>query len=83
MKPWKQVLIAGSAGASAALFLERRKAVGMLLAGVSLATLASEHPEKFQSLYRKLPDYVERGKRLLETAAQIGQQVSRLAERRG
>jgi hypothetical protein len=83
MKPWKQALIAGSAGASAALFLERRKAVGMLLAGVSLATLASEHPEKFQAVYRKLPDYVERGKRLLETAAQIGQQVSRLAERRG
>jgi hypothetical protein len=83
MKPWKQALIAGSAGASAALFLERRKAGGMLLAGVSLATLASEHPEKFQALYRKLPDYIEGGKRLLETASQLGRQVSRLAERRG
>ena len=80
MKQWKQALIAGSAGASAALFLQRRKAGGVLLAGVSLATLASEHPEKFQALYQKLPDYIGRGKRLLETASQIGEQVSRLAD---
>jgi hypothetical protein len=82
MKHWKQALIAGSAGASAALFLQRRKAGGVLLAGVGLAALASEHRERFQTLYRRLPDYIEQGKRLLETASQIGEQVSRLGERR-
>jgi hypothetical protein len=83
MKQWKQALIAGSAGASAALFLQRRKIAGLLLAGVGLATLASEHREEIESLYEKLPDYVERGKQLLETASQIGEQVSQLAERQG
>jgi hypothetical protein len=83
MKHWKKALIATSAGASAALFLQRKKTGGMLLAGVSLVTLASEHTEKFEALYEKLPDYLEQGKRLLETASLIGEQVSQLAERRG
>jgi hypothetical protein len=83
MKQWKQALIAGSAGASAALFLQRRKTAGLLLAGVGLVTLASEHREELESLYEKLPHYVERGKWLLETASQIGEQVSQLAGRHG
>jgi hypothetical protein len=82
MKHWKKALIATSAGASAALFLQRRKTAGALLAGVSLATLASEHAEKFEALYQRLPDYIEQGKRLLEAASQIGEQVAQLAERR-
>jgi hypothetical protein len=83
MKHWKQILIAGSAGASVALFLQRKKTAGLLLAGVSAVTLASEHAEKFEALYEKLPDYIEQGKRLLETASQIGEQAAQLAERRG
>jgi hypothetical protein len=75
-------LIAGSAGASVALLLERRKTAGVLLAGVGLVTLASEHRDKFEALYEKLPDYIEQGKRLLETASQFGEQVSQLAGRR-
>jgi len=75
-------LIAGSAGASLALLLERRKTAGVLLAGVGLVTLASEHRDKLGALYQKLPDYMEQGKRLLETASQLGEQVSQLAERR-
>jgi hypothetical protein len=82
MKQWKQALIASSVGASAALFLQRRKTAGLLLAGVGLVTLASEHREEFESLYAKLPDYIEQGKRLLETASQIGEQVAQLAGRR-
>src|SRR5271156_76759 len=72
MKHWKQALIAGSAGASAALFLQHRKTGGMLLAGVSLVTLASEHTEKFQKLYQDLPDFIDRGSKILEAASIIG-----------
>jgi len=54
----------------------------VLLAGVGLVTLASEHRDKFEALYEKLPDYIEQGKRLLETASQFGEQVSQLAGRR-
>jgi hypothetical protein len=82
MKQWKQALIAGSAGASLALFLQRRRSAGILFAGVSLVTLASEHTEKFKALYEKFPDYLERGNRILETASRIGEQVSHLGERR-
>jgi hypothetical protein len=83
MKHWKKALIATSAGASVALFLQRKKTAGALLAGVSLVTLASEHAEKFEALYEKLPDYIDQGKRFLDTASQIGEQVAQLAERRG
>jgi hypothetical protein len=83
MKHWKQILIAGSAGASVALFLQRKKTAGLVLAGVSAVALASEHAEKFEALYEKLPDYIDQGKRLLNTASQIGEQVAELAERRG
>jgi len=83
MKHWKQALIAGSAGASAALFLQHRKTGGMLLAGVSLVTLASEHTEKFQKLYQDLPDFIDRGSKILEAASIIGAGVAKFAESRG
>ncbi len=83
MKHWKQALIAGSAGASVALFLQRRKTGGALLAGVSLVTLASEHTEKFQKLYKNLPDYLDRGSKILEAASIIGAGVAKFAESRG
>ncbi len=83
MKHWKQALIASSAGASAALFLQRRKTGGLLLAGVSLVALASEHRRKFQELYKNLPDYLDRGSKILETASIIGAGVAKFAESRG
>ena len=47
MENWKRALLAGSAGTSAVMFLKGNRAAGFILAGVSLATLASEYPEKF------------------------------------
>jgi hypothetical protein len=68
---WKKILIFGSFAAGAALFLTGRRPAGLALAGIGVATLASEDPEKLHELWRKLPEYVDRGGRLVETAADI------------
>ncbi|MGA9039093.1 MAG: hypothetical protein WB421_01035 [Terriglobales bacterium] len=83
MKHWKQALIASSAGASIALGLQRRKTASLVLAGVGLVTLASEHAGTIKKLYRNLPDYLERGGKILEVASLIGTGVARFAESRG
>jgi hypothetical protein len=44
MKNWKQIVIFGSLGASVFLLLTGRKPAAGVLAGVSLAALASEYP---------------------------------------
>ena len=42
MESWKKAVVAGSAGASAILFLKKKYPAGVLTAGVALAVLASE-----------------------------------------
>ncbi len=83
MEHWKRALLAGSAGASAILFLQRKRAAGVVFAGVALAMLASEYPEKFAEFRRKLPDYVERGTSFLEVVSRAGERLAKFAERRG
>ena len=83
MENWKRAIVACSAGASAIMFIKRRKAAGVLLAGVGLATLASEYPEKFAKLREELPDYFDRGARFLEIVSRAGERVAEFAGRRG
>jgi hypothetical protein len=49
---------------------------------VALATLASEYPEKFAEIRRKMPDYVERGTTFLEVVSRVGERLADLGERR-
>ena len=77
MENWKVALISGSAGVGTVLLLKKKWTAGIILAGVGLATLASEYPEKFEEVRRRLPDYIERGNNFLEVASQVG---NRLAE---
>ena len=79
MKDWKRVLVAGSAGASVILLLKGKTAAGLLVAGVGVATLASEYPEKFADVRDHLPDYAERGTKYLDLISGV---VQRLAEAR-
>jgi hypothetical protein len=82
MENWKRALVAGSAGASAILFLTGKRAAGVLFAGVSLATLAAEYPEKFAEIREKLPNYVERGTNFLDVVSRVGERLAEVAERR-
>jgi len=80
---WKRALLAGSAAAAVVMFLKRKRAPGIILAGVGLATLASEYPEKFAEFREKLPEYVERGTTFLDAALRVGERLAKAAENRG
>jgi len=76
---WKKVLAYGSFAAGAVLFLTGRRSAGVVVAGVGVATLAAEHPEKFDELWKRMPEYVDKGGRLMDGIANF---LERLAEHR-
>jgi hypothetical protein len=81
---WKRALMIGSFGAAAFLFLTGRRAAGFALAGVGVATLAGEYPEKFEKFWNAAPEYLDRGTRLVQGVGnfveKIAEQSSRLQE---
>jgi hypothetical protein len=81
MDAWKKALVAGSAGAATVLFLKKKYPAGVLVTGMGLAVLASEFPEKFEKVRRSLPDYFDRGMRVMEMAAQAGRRITEVAGR--
>jgi hypothetical protein len=76
---WKKALMYGSFAAGAALFLTGRRPAGLAVAGIGVATLAAEHPEKFEELWRRMPEYVDKGGKLVDIAASF---LERLGEQR-
>jgi len=77
---WKKVLMYGSFAAGALLFITGRRPAGLAVAGIGLATLAAEHPEKFEELWRRMPEFIEKGGKVIDIAAsfleKMGQQQS-------
>jgi hypothetical protein len=82
MENWKVALVGSSAGLCTALFLKRKWTAGIIVAGVGLATLASEYPEKFAEVRRKLPGYIESSNQFLEVATRVGERLAEAAENR-
>lgn len=76
MDAWKKAVVAGSVGAATVLFLKSRYTAGVLATGVGLALLAAEYPEKFDKVRRSLPDYFERGMRVMEMAERAGRRIA-------
>ncbi len=74
---WKRALVIGSFSAAAILFLTGRRPAGFALVGIGLATLATEHPEKFEEIWEKAPEYLEKGTRLVNN---VGTLVEKIAE---
>jgi hypothetical protein len=83
MDGWKKAVVAGSVGTSAVLFLKKKWPAGVLTAGVALAVLASEYPEKFESVQNVLPRYFRSGMRMMEIVSRAGQRIAQLAEQGG
>jgi hypothetical protein len=81
MEGWKKAVVAGSIGAATVLFLKKKHAAGVLATGVGLAVLASEFPEKFEQVRQALPDYFDRGMRVMEMAARAGRRITDAAGR--
>jgi hypothetical protein len=83
MDAWKKAVVAGAVGGAAVLLLKKRWPAGVLTAGVGLAVLASEYPEKFENLQDTLPQYFDRGMRLMEMISRAGQKITQVAEQSG
>jgi len=73
--------VAGAIGAATVLFLKKKYPAGVLATGVGLAVLASEFPDKFETVRQSLPDYFDRGMRVMEMAARAGKRISDAAGR--
>lgn len=76
---WKKALMYGSFAAGAVLFLSGRRPAGLAVAGIGVATLAAAHPEKFEDLWRRMPEYIDKGGKLVDMAATF---LDRLGEHR-
>ncbi len=83
MESWKKVVVAGSIGVATVLFLKKRFPAGVLASGVALAVVAAEYPEKFEKVRRSLPDYFDRGMRVMEMAGRAGKRITEGAGRSG
>jgi hypothetical protein len=81
MENWKKAAVAGAIGAATILFLKKKYPAGVLATGVGLAVLASEFPDKFEKVRQSLPDYFDRGMRVMEMAARAGKRISDAAGR--
>jgi hypothetical protein len=79
MESWKKAVIAGAAGAALVLFVKRRNTAGVLAGGVALAVLAAEYPEKFEQVREGMPEYFDRGMRVMEMAAKAGKRITEAA----
>jgi hypothetical protein len=82
MENWKIGLIAGTLGTGAVLLLRGKKAAGVVLAGVGAAVLASEYPEKLEQIRDRLPEYADRGARVLDNLSRAGEKIAELLEGR-
>jgi len=83
MDGWKKAVVAGSLGTSAVLFLRKKWPAGVLSAGIGLAVLASEYPEKFEKVRTALPEYFQGGLRLMDIVSRAGQKMAQFAEQGG
>lgn len=83
MPSWKQALVYGSIGAGALLLLTGRRPAGLVLAGVGLATLATEYPEKFEELWEQAPEYLDKGAQIMQALTRMGERLADEASHRG
>lgn len=81
MDSWKKAAVLGTIGAAAILFMKKRYAAGVLATGVGLAVVASEYPEKFEKVKQALPDYFDRGMKVMEMAGRAGKRITDAAGR--
>lgn len=75
----KKAVIIGSLSAGVLLLFARRRPAAIAAATVGLATLASEYPEKFESVWESAPEYVTRGVQIFQTLTQIAERFAEQA----
>ncbi len=82
MSNWKRAVIFGALGAGAVLALTGRRTAGIVAAGVGVAVLASEHPEKVQQLWENAPEYMEKGTQVVNMVSGFLERLAEYQQRR-
>jgi len=77
---WKRILMFGAFGAAVYFLLSGKRAAGMAVAGVGLAALASDHPEKFEQIWNQAPEYLDRGHRIVNGIQSLVERISEHAQ---
>jgi hypothetical protein len=83
MEKWKIAVTVGSIGTGVALLLSGKRAAGLVAAGIGSAVLASEYPDKLDEIRDRIPEYADRGMRMLENLSEAGEKVADILEKRG
>jgi hypothetical protein len=74
---WKKALMLGAFAGAAYLLISGRRPAGFALAGIGMAVLAAEHPQRFEEIWNQAPHYLDRGTRVVN---QISDLVDKIAE---
>lgn len=77
-RDWKRMVMIGSFAAAAVLVFTGKRSAAFAAAGIGLATLASEHPDKLRTVWDAAPGYIEKGSRLVN---EVGGLVEKIAEK--
>jgi hypothetical protein len=77
---WKKILMFGAFGAAAYFLLSGKRAAGMASAGVGLAALASEYPDKFEQVWNQAPEYLDRGHRIVNGIQSLVERITEHAQ---
>jgi hypothetical protein len=77
---WKRIVMFGAFGAAAYFLLSGKRAAGMASAGVGLAALASENPERFEQIWNQAPEYLDRGHRIVNGISSLVERISEHAQ---
>lgn len=79
MENWKRALVVGSIATGFILAISGRRTAGAAVAGVGLAVLATEYPDKLEQFWERAPEYIDRGTRAMATLSSV---LERVAEHR-
>jgi hypothetical protein len=74
---WKKMLMYGSFGAAAILLATGKRPAALAAAGIGVAFFAAEHPERFEQVWNRAPEYLDKGQRVV---SQLGGLVDRITE---
>lgn len=82
MRNWKKAVVCSALGAGTMLFLSGRRNLGIASVAGGLAVLASEYPERFESMWESAPDYINRATCIFSTLSRLSERFAEDAERR-
>jgi hypothetical protein len=83
MATWRKALVIGSLSAGALMLIKGHRPAGIVLATIGLAVLATEYPEKFETVWEQAPEYIYRGTQIFSTLSRIAQRFAEQASERG